>query len=73
MCKINIISAVAELVGLLCSCSMYYDCTVLYTVSQNKLYNIAKRCGIMAVLHILHYDVWPWPMTLTKVAKECKN
>ena len=36
--------------------------------------NTAKRCGVMAVLHIIYYDIWPWPMTMTtNVANECKN
>ena len=36
--------------------------------------NTAKRCGIMAVLHITYYDVWPWPLTwTTNVATVCKN
>ena len=42
-------------------------------VNKNKLDNTAKRCGIMAVLHIT-YDIWPWTMTMiTNLAKECKN
>ena len=43
-------------------------------VLQSQLDNTAKCCGIMAVLHITYYDIWPWPMTMTtNVAKECKN
>ena len=44
------------------------------TQHNKQLDNTAKRCGIMAVLHITYYDVSPWPMTMTtNVAKECKN
>ena len=38
----------------------------IQALCQNYVCNTAiKRCGIMAVLHITDYDVWPWPMTLT--------
>ena len=43
-------------------------------IIQHEINNTAKRCGIMAVLHITYYGIWPLPMTLTtNVAKEYKN
>jgi len=40
---------------------------------MKRLDNTAKRCVIMAILHIT-MTFWPWPMTLTtNVAKACKN
>ena len=47
----------------------------IQALCQNYVCNTAiKRCGIMAVLHITYYDVWPWPTTLTtNVANEYKN